>query len=350
MKVFGLSENIAVEMGNTVLVDLRPLFVPGDALEELGHFKSHMIPLITRTDEIDGVLLLSGMRRPDEPLQADDLLPLELLVARLTAVREHNVLMQRVARSEKLAGLGHLAAGVAHELNNPLTVVLGYSQILEETLEDDAEREKMTQVRGAAQRMRQILESMLRFWKSSPETHAQVSVTEILRDIGELKRADFQRRNVELLLNLPEDAPPVNGNRSQLQQVFLQLLNNALEALGALEAFGESANGQKRRVRVDVSHHADGVKILISDNGSGFADPERAFDPFFTTKSPRSGTGMGLSVSYAIVRDHGGEITAHNLEPHGAAIVVELPRMGQRLGASLTDAVFESKNELRSSA
>jgi C4-dicarboxylate-specific signal transduction histidine kinase len=122
-----------------------------------------------------------------------------------------------------------------------------------------------------------------------------------------------------LLLHLPDDLPAVYGNRNQLQQMFLQILNNSLDA------FDPSENGQKKTVRIDASRHDGTVKVLISDNGRGFADPKRAFDPFFTTKSPRSGIGMGLSVCYAIVRDHGGEITAHNQHPHGAALVIELP-------------------------
>jgi nitrogen-specific signal transduction histidine kinase len=317
---FRRSENSAVEFGNTLQLDLRPLFLPDDPLEQLQYCKMHAIPLETRTGTAttNGCLFLSGLKQPEQPLQADDLLPLELLVARITAMREHNGLMQRVARSEKLAGLGQLAAGVAHELNNPLTVVLGYSQILEETLEDHPAHENISLIRGEAQRMRQIIESMLRFWKPSPVEHIAVSVTEILRDICQLRRAEFNRRQIELQLHLADNLPDIDGNRNQLQQMFLQLVNNSLEA------FGEDGKGQKT-VRVDAGQDQGGVRVLISDNGPGFADPNRAFDPFFASKSPRAGSGKGLSVCYAIVRDHGGEITAHNLQPHGAALVIQLP-------------------------
>jgi signal transduction histidine kinase len=318
-EVFHGSENVAVEMGSTLQVDLRPLFEPNDELERLQYLRSYVIPFITRTGTLDGALLLSGLKEPEKPLQADDVLPLELLVGRLTTMREHNSLVQRVAQSEKLAGLGQLAAGVAHELNNPLTVVLGYSQILEESLEGHPAHGNLSLIRGEAQRMRQIIESMLRFWRPSPVEHISVSVAEILQDICQLRRAEFNRRHIELLLHLPDDLPPVHGNRNQLQQMFLQVLNNSLDA------FDPNRNGQQKTVRIDASRNGGTVKVLISDNGQGFADPKRAFDPFFTTKSPRSGIGMGLSVCYAIVRDHGGEITAHNQHPHGAALVIELP-------------------------
>jgi len=313
------SENVAVEMGNTVLVDLRPLLIADDPLAHLQFLKCHAIPLETRSGAMDGCLILGGLKQPDQPLQADDLLPLELLVAHIAAMREHNALVQRVARSEKLAGLGQMAAGVAHELNNPLTVVLGYSQLLEETFEDHSALEGISLIRSESQRMKQIIESMLRFWKVSPVEHVSVSVTEILRDICQLRRTEFNQRQIELQLHLADNLPQIDGNRNQLQQMFLQLINNSLDA------FGESNDGRSKTLRVDASRNEHEVRVLISDNGPGFVDPDRAFDPFFATKSPRAGAGKGLSVCYAIVRDHGGEITAHNLQPHGAALVIQFP-------------------------
>jgi two-component system, NtrC family, sensor kinase len=328
---FRQSGCVVVEMGNTLHIDLRPLFAPNDPLNGLQYFRTHAIPLETRKSVADGCLFLSGLKQPEQSLQADDLLPLELLVARLAAMREHNALMQRVARSEKLAGLGQLAAGVAHELNNPLTVVLGYSQILEETLEDHPAQESMSLIRGEAQRMRQIIESMLRFWKPSPVEHVAVSVSEILRDICQLRRAEFNRQQIDLQFRLTDGLPHIDGNRNQLQQMFLQLVNNSLDA------FGSGDGGQAKVLRVDASHDGDGITVLISDNGPGFADPNRAFDPFFATRSPRAGAGKGLSVCYAIVRDHGGEITAHNLQPHGAALVIQLPLPRRRHEPELSD-------------
>jgi len=309
---------VATGIGNTVQLDLRSLLGSDNLLEQTGCAKVHAIPMHTRSGASDGALILSGLKQ-DKPLLADDLLPLELLVSRLTATREHTLLMQRIARSEKLAGLGQLAAGVAHELNNPLTVVLGYSELLEETLEGHPGRDNVSLIRREAQRMHQIIESMLRFWRPSPIEHTPISVTQILGDICRLRRPEFGRRNIRLQLFLPDNLPQVDGNRNQLQQVFLQVLNNALETLE------DRSPAEQALIRVEANHSAEGIKILISDNGPGFADPSRVFDPFFTTKQPRAGTGMGLSVCYAIIRDHGGEIIAHNLQPQGALIVIELP-------------------------
>lgn len=330
---FRRSENVAIEMGNTLNVDLGPLFTPDDPLKQLHYHQTYAIPLETQKGAVSGCLFLSGLKQPEQPLRPDDLLPLELLAARLTAMREHNALMQRVARSEKLAGLGQMAAGVAHELNNPLTVVLGYSEILEETLEGHSAQQNVSVVRSEAQRMRQIIESMLRFWRPSPVEHVSVPLAEILRDICQLRRTEFNRRQVELQLHLADDLPEIDGNRSQLQQMFLHLINNSLEA------FSADNNEQAKTLRVDASHDGDEVRVLISDNGPGFADPNRAFDPFFATRSPRAGAGKGLSVCYAIARDHGGEITAHNLQPHGAALVVQLPLPRRREHATSDEAL-----------
>jgi two-component system, NtrC family, sensor kinase len=326
--IFEESNDVSKEIGNTLLLDLRSLFEPDDALERLGYVKVHAIPMLTRRGTSDGALFLSGLKRPEEALLADDLLPLELLVSRLTAMRENNMLMQRVARSEKLAGLGQLAAGVAHELNNPLTVILGYSELLEETLEDHPSRDNLSHIRREAQRMRQIIESMVRFWRKSPVEHISVSLAEVLRDSCRSCRPDFDRRRVELLLHIPDDLPQIHGNRNQLQQMFLQILSNALEAFA--DTFDSNAPPTASVVRVEANYTVDRLKILISDNGPGFADLDRVFDPFFTTKQPRAGTGMGLSVCYAIVRDHGGEITAHNLQPRGALISIEFPTASAR--------------------
>lgn len=328
---FRHSESVAVEMGNTLNVDLRPLFTSQDPLDHLQYHRTHAIPLETRKGMVDGCLFLSGLKQPEQPLRPDDLLPVELLAARLAAMREHNALMQRVARSEKLAGLGQLAAGVAHELNNPLTVVLGYSEILQDTLEGRPEHENMSVLRGEAQRMKQIIESMLRFWRPSPVEHVSVSVAEILRDISQLRRAECNHRQIDLQLHIADDLPEIDGNRTQLQQMFLHLINNSLEA------FSSDVNGQAKTLRIDASHDGDEVRVLISDNGPGFVDPDRAFDPFFASKSPRAGAGKGLSVCYAIVRDHGGEIAAHNLQPHGAALVVHLPLPRRRNEPELSD-------------
>lgn len=318
-RLFKLTSSVSVEMGNTLLVDLRDLFEPGDTLEQLQYIKTRVICLRTRAGLLDGMIFLSGLKQPAKHLQADDLLPLELLAARLAAARENTALMHRVSRAEKLAGLGQLATGLAHELNNPLTVVLGYSELVEETLAGHPAQRDASLIRSEARRMRQTIESMLRFWRPSRIEPVSISIASILEEVYRLRRPDFDRRRVLLQLQIADNLPPIHGNKTQIQQVLLRVLENSLGAFDGL------LRTVKPLVQIDASHHTGTVKIVITHNGQAFSDPDRVFDPFYSEAPTKPGTGMGLSVCYAVVRDHGGEISAHNLQPAGAAVVIDFP-------------------------
>ncbi len=124
------------------------------------------------------------------------------------------------------------------------------------------------------------------------------------------------------MVQVGEDVPAVRGNRERLRQVMEHLLNNAAQAIASSP---RNDAGFEHAIRVTVSHDARGVHVIVSDTGPGFRQPGRAFDPFYTTRQPGEGTGLGLSICYGIVREHGGEISAFNLHPRGAAVVLELP-------------------------
>jgi signal transduction histidine kinase len=302
------TEKVAVEVGGTFLVDLRPLFEPQDALERLQYTKAHVVPWRNRDGVLDAAVFLSGLKQPNEPIQADDLLPIELLVSRLSAMREHDELAQRYAQSEKLVGLGQLAAGVAHELGNPLTVVMGYAELLEEVFDGQAAQSSVTVIRNESKRMRKIIDSMLRLGKSWPVEYSAVSLQELLREVRELRKDEFSRRDIRLQMIVAEDLPLIRANRSQLQQVVLHMLDNALDAFDAY------VGSEEKSVKIDLSHSKGTVRILMSDNGASFPDPQRAFDPFTSTRQPGVRIGLGLSLCYAVVREHGGEITVHNTD------------------------------------
>jgi two-component system, NtrC family, sensor kinase len=317
IQAYRRSRGVSRELGNTYTVELRPLFLPGDDLERLNFASAHMIPMISQPDHLEGVLVLGALKNPAEKLHADDLLPLELLVARAVAARETNVLMDRVSRSEKLAGLGQLAGGVAHELNNPLTVVMGYAELIEEGAPEGALRRNAGIIRTEAQRMRQIIESLIRFWRPAPRERMAVSIEELLRDIQQLRKPELERLGIVFKLTIVEHLPTVHASTDQIRQVLLQVLNNAVDAV-------EKAV-EEREIRVDVTHDRERMHILISDSGPGFPNPSRIFDPFYTTKQPGEGPGLGLSICYSIIREHGGEISAYNLYPHGGAVMIEMP-------------------------
>jgi two-component system, NtrC family, sensor kinase len=318
VKEFARSSHIAVELGNTRLVNLRPLLQHGDDLERLGFLRAYTIPMRTGT-ELDGVLVLSDLKAPTESLVAEDLLPLELLVARLAAARENNRLLRRLVQSEKLAGLGQLAGGVAHELNNPLTVVMGYAELIEEGEADHATRQNAGVIRTESQRMKQTIESLARFWKSLPSELAPLSVKQMLMDIWQPRKLELEREGIELEITIAEDLPGIRANGEQMRQVFGQVLNNSVIALQTFPA------NHEKRIRIDAATVKDKVQVVISDTGPGFPNLNRVFDPFFTTKKPGEGPGLGLSLCYSIIREHGGEISAFNLQPHGAAVAIEMP-------------------------
>lgn len=319
LEAFGKSRHLVKELGSTTFVDLRPLVSDRQELAQVKFTHAHVIPVKARSEGLLGVVILGGLKDPSDRLLAEDLLPLELLVTRLAAAYENGLLLRRVSQSERLAGLGQLAGGLAHELNNPLTVVLGYAELIEESITDDGVRRNAGVIRQESQRMKQIIESLARFWRSSPSDLAPIAVGQMLTDIGRLRKQEFERVGIKFEVQVAEDLPRVMANGDQLRQVFLQILNNSVAALK------ESTKAGERKLRISATNEGESIRVLIADTGPGFPDPERVFDPFFTTKPPGEGTGLGLSLCYSIIREHGGEISVSNLQPCGAAVVIEVP-------------------------
>ncbi len=315
-------------------VNLRALFLPGDPLERLNFVSAISINLRAQNGVVIGSVLLGepDLQWRKEELRADDLLPLETLVAKLAIAIENTMLTQRLLRSEKLAGLGQLAGGVAHELNNPLTVVMGYSELMSDATDVGEMRGQAGIIHKEALRMKEIVESLVRFWRPASNNSQRINLTQTLRDIYRLRSAELERRGIHFEMVLPPALPEIAGNPDQLKQVFLQLLNNAVEAFTSVDAVDRAkaaaaagTQPPEPKILLDVSFDDTKLHILFSDTGPGFRDPHRVFDPFFTTKQPGEGTGLGLSICYGIVREHQGEINAFNLHPVGAAVVVDLP-------------------------
>jgi signal transduction histidine kinase len=248
--------------------------------------------------------------------------PLEALAVKLGRSMENAALAERLLRTEKLAGLGLLAGGVAHALNNPLTAVLGFAELIAETTEEPRVQEDAATIVCEALRMRETVERLLNFWRPSVQREEEVELTVLLGDLARACEKKLQERGVRLVIQVGEDVPKVRGNGDRLRQVMEHLLNNAAQAIASSS---RKDKGFENAIRVSVGHDDRGVQLIVSDTGPGFREPGRAFDPFYTTREPGEGTGLGLSICYGIVREHGGQISAFNLHPHGAAVVVELP-------------------------
>jgi signal transduction histidine kinase len=248
--------------------------------------------------------------------------PLEALAAKLGRSMENAALAERLLRTEKLAGLGLLAGGVAHALNNPLTAVLGFAELIAETTEEPRVQEDAATIVCEALRMRETVERLLNFWRPSVQREEEVELSGLLRELALACEKKLKERGVQLVMQVGEDVPAVRGNGDRLRQVMEHLLNNAAQAIASSS---RKDKGLEAAIRISVGHDDRGVQVIVSDTGPGFREPGRAFDPFYTTREPGEGTGLGLSICYGIVREHGGEISAFNLHPHGAAVVVELP-------------------------
>ena len=321
-------------MGHLVLLDLNPLMEPGDELRQMNFFSTHAIAVRGRDQELLGTLLLSGLREPDQPLLTEDVLPLELLVARLGTAREHQLLLRRLLQTERLAGLGQLAGGVAHELNNPLTDITGYAELMTDA--EGATRDQATVILNEARRMKQIIESLVRFRKATPGIRGPVSLETLLLDIEKLTRHDLEGAHIEIEMRIVPPLPHIMADGDQLRQVFLQVVKNAIGSMNDLP------EGIERRLTIEANAAGPTVRITFTDTGPGFAEPSRAFDPFYTTRHQGEGIGLGLSLCYSIVREHGGQISALNALPRGAAVVIELPSCAPDAPPELTDPLDTS--------
>jgi signal transduction histidine kinase len=320
----------AVEHSQTLNLDLTPWLKPGDDLKRLRFTKALAVPMTGRAIT-EGALLLAGMRPTQgsskglqqDPLRADDLLPIEMLTARLQATRSQTMTFEKLIDSEKFAGLGQLASNVTHHLNNPLTVVLGYASLLEETVALDApERRGVTSILTEARRMRSMLESLTRISRVQNDQLAAISVAELLADLEQLHRSELLQRSIEFQLNIAPALPRVLCSAHQLRQAVLHCLQYSI---AAIENQGPASIPEgPKTIRMEATAEGNLVQILVAHSGPGFLDPERAFDPFTPTQIGGETVGLGLSLCATILRDHKGRASAVNLDPRGAAIILEL--------------------------
>jgi len=241
------------------------------------------------------------------------------IVVVMTDVTDSAILRSKLMHAEKMAAVGQLVSGVAHEVNNPLTAILGFTDLLMENPElPESARRDLRVILQEAQRTKQIVQNLLSFARQMPPQRQLVQLNSILQRTVHLRSYDFISHGIQVVERLDESLPAVVGDSHQLQQVFLNILNNAYDAV--------RETSRPARIEIRSAPASSFVEISFRDNGMGIADPERIFDPFFTTKDVGKGTGLGLSICYGIVREHGGEILCHNnLDSEGATFVVRLP-------------------------
>lgn len=225
-------------------------------------------------------------------------------------------LQTQLVQSEKLASLGQLVGGAAHELNNPLTAMLGYSDLLSSTQLNNEQRSLAVKIEQQVRRTKALVASLLSFAKQVPGDKGPLDMSALVQTALNLCQPQIRTKNIEIHNKLATDLPAILGDSTQLLQVCLHIVSNALHAL---EDVG-------RGVLTVTTSHAEGrVIVEFADTGPGAEEPEKVFDPFYTTRPAGKGMGLGLSACYGIVQDHKGRIVCENQVEGGAVFRIELP-------------------------
>jgi PAS domain S-box-containing protein len=259
------------------------------------------------------------------------------VVVVMTDITDAALLQAKLAHSERMATLGRLVSGVAHEVNNPLAAILGFTDLLLENPEVPANaREDLQIILQETQRTKDIVQDLLSFARQRAVKRERVNVVAILKQTIKLRSYDLQSHGVEVIEKYDEKLPAVMGDAQQLQQVFLNILNNAYDAI--------EESGRTGKIFLKTAAADESIEVSLADNGTGITDVERIFDPFYTTKQTGKGTGLGLSICYGIVRAHGGEIQCwNNADGVGSTFSIRIPVAAEPIDLNASAASASAK-------
>ncbi|MGA9545005.1 MAG: ATP-binding protein [Candidatus Sulfotelmatobacter sp.] len=290
-----------------------------DLVKPNAHWKSReelLIPLCSASGAYLGCIRVAAPRDA-HTIDALELSRIEMLAGDLAVAVELKALHTQLVWSEKLAALGQLLAGVAHELNNPLTVIMGYSELMSEAIVGPQTRDQLAKLLGEARRMKRITDNLLRFSRQSTRDTQAVQLSPVVQEVLALREYYTRRHSVRVVLDIAPDLPLLAVNEDEIKQILLNLFNNSSDAL-------EGVAGSKQ-ISIRAYRSGSRAVIEVEDSGPGFGNLNRALDPFYTTKPVGKGTGLGLSVCYGIVKERGGDLRIENVQPHGARVTIELP-------------------------
>jgi len=322
----------------TDAADVRPLdaerFVDEQARDQLlQHLARDGVAhdYLLRLRRVDGSAMWVELTAHAEPLATSSALRVEALMRDVTERKklqdQARDLYHQLAQAEKLASLGQTMSGVAHELNNPLATILACAERLSGRRLDDPTRRDLDAIHNAAERAARIVRNLQTFARKRHTTRTTVDINQVVRETLALRAYEQRVANVVILEALAAGIPPVFADPHQLQQIVLNLVINAEQAM-------LGANGRGTLIlRSWQDLDRDAVMLEVSDNGPGVPDDvqPKIFDPFFTTKAVGQGTGLGLTVAYAIAQEHGGRISVQSTPGRGASFLLELPVSGSTL-------------------
>ncbi len=297
-----LADIIPPERGGKLGETIRDLMGKGEAVFESLHLHKdgHWVPVEIHAQviDIDARLYMMGLTRD---------------------ITERKAMQEKLILTDRLASIGELAAGIAHEINNPLTGILGFAELLRErTLPNDI-REDVDTIYNEARRTAEVVKNMLTFARKHEPYKRLIQINETINDTLKFRSHDHHTSNIEVIPRLDPDLPEVNADPIQMQQVFLNIILNAEYAMK------EAHNGGTLTV---TSKQSDGmIRISIADDGTGITteNQKHLFDPFFTTKPEGKGTGLGLSICHGIVTNHNGKVWVESELGKGTAFLIELP-------------------------
>ena len=249
------------------------------------------------------------------------------ITERKQAEEERNSLQEQLIRSEKLAAVGELIAGVVHEINNPLTGIKGLSELLLNETQDEEKKKDLKFIHELSERIEKIVKNLQRFVHREKPSRKYVNINELIDVVISIRDYEMTARNIKIERDYQPDLPLVFTDPSQLEQVFLNLITNAEYAIHDNQ---EKAGTLSIATSVVPDNAGGTVVIEFFDTGAGIPTDvlPKIFNPFFTTKGVGKGTGLGLSVSYGIIKGHGGEISARNRKEGGAVFTIKLPVRG----------------------
>ena len=260
----------------------------------------------------------------------------------LRDVTEERLMQERLLQSEKMVSVGQLVSGVAHELNNPLTGIMGFSQLLLERDLDEKTLGDIETINREAERAAKIVQNLLSFARRKHVEKELADINGLLESVLELRSYDLQLKSIALDLQLNPQLPKTMVDADQIQQVFLNLIINAEQAI--------LTEKERGTLKVRTSHENSVVRVSFQDDGPGIDDDtlRRIFDPFFTTKEVGEGTGLGLTICYGIIDEHNGRIWAESQPGRGATFIIELPVIAGVPRAAGTEAELEQSVKGRS--
>jgi len=320
----------ATELARALIADRHGLRLPvssGDeemralerVLNELSEHQEYRSSLEATTRRIFAANAERLDRLAGELLRTNEILSQEV-IERTRAEETLRARDEQLVQASKMAAVGQLAAGVAHEINNPLSVILGFARGIERRLAEvggDALRLPVTSIVREALRCRDLVQDLLTFSRTGRKASESIDLEGLVRTVGSLLESRAGSQDTNLRIEVCGELPRIEGNRTQLEQVVINLGNNALDALGT--------GGQVfLRLSRDNARH---VIVEVEDTGPGIPEGvrNRIFEPFFTTKEVGKGTGLGLSLAYEIVHQHGGTLDVRSASGNGTTMTVRLP-------------------------